>query len=74
LCAYLSVIALAGLGINAIWHLRWADPVAALVILPVMIWEGREALRLLLISHSRLPNVEHLLQSRETENGIKVSF
>jgi divalent metal cation (Fe/Co/Zn/Cd) transporter len=45
LCAYLSVIALAGLGINAIWHLRWADPVAALVILPVMIWEGREAIR-----------------------------
>jgi divalent metal cation (Fe/Co/Zn/Cd) transporter len=45
LCAYLSVIALAGLGINAIWHLRWADPVAALVILPVMIWEGREAMR-----------------------------
>ena len=45
LCAYLSVIALAGLGINAIWHLRWADPVAALVILPVMIWEGRESMR-----------------------------
>jgi divalent metal cation (Fe/Co/Zn/Cd) transporter len=45
LCAYLSVIALLGLGVNAIWHLRWADPVAALVILPVMIWEGREAMR-----------------------------
>jgi divalent metal cation (Fe/Co/Zn/Cd) transporter len=45
LCAYLSVIVLLGLGVNAIWHLRWADPVAALVILPVMIWEGREAMR-----------------------------
>jgi divalent metal cation (Fe/Co/Zn/Cd) transporter len=45
LCAYLSVIASAGLGINAIWHLRWADPVAALIILPLMIWEGREAMR-----------------------------
>ncbi len=44
-CAYFSVIALAGLGINAIWHLRWADPVAALIILPLMIWEGREAMR-----------------------------
>jgi|SRR5579864_825780 len=45
LCAYLSVIVLAGLGINAIWHLKWADPVAALVILPLIIWEGREAMR-----------------------------
>jgi divalent metal cation (Fe/Co/Zn/Cd) transporter len=45
LCAYLSVIALAGLGMNAIWHLRWADPVAALVILPLIIWEGGEAMR-----------------------------
>ncbi len=31
LCAYLSLIALAGLAINAIWHVKWADPVAALV-------------------------------------------
>ena len=45
LCAYLSVIALMGVGINAIWHLRWADPVAALVILPVMVWEGPAAMR-----------------------------
>jgi divalent metal cation (Fe/Co/Zn/Cd) transporter len=45
LCAYLSVIALIGLGINAIWHIRWADPVAALVIVPVILWEGREAMR-----------------------------
>ena len=26
LCAYLSLIALAGLAINAIWHVKWADP------------------------------------------------
>jgi divalent metal cation (Fe/Co/Zn/Cd) transporter len=45
LCAYLSVIALIGLGINAIWHIRWADPLAALVITPLIIWEGREAIR-----------------------------
>ena len=45
LCAYLSLIALAGLAINAIWHVKWADPVAALVVLPLIIWEGREALR-----------------------------
>ena len=45
LCGYLSVIALAGLGLNAIWHLAWADPVAALAITPLIAWEGREALR-----------------------------
>jgi divalent metal cation (Fe/Co/Zn/Cd) transporter len=45
LCAYLSLIALAGLAINAIWHLKWADPIAALVVLPLIIWEGREAMR-----------------------------
>jgi divalent metal cation (Fe/Co/Zn/Cd) transporter len=45
LCAYLSLIALAGLAINAIWHVKWADPVAALVVLPLIGWEGREAMR-----------------------------
>jgi divalent metal cation (Fe/Co/Zn/Cd) transporter len=45
LCAYLSLIALAGLAINAIWHVKWADPVAALVVLPFIVWEGREAMR-----------------------------
>jgi divalent metal cation (Fe/Co/Zn/Cd) transporter len=45
LCAYLSLIALAGLTINAIWHVKWADPIAALAILPLIVWEGREAMR-----------------------------
>jgi len=45
LCAYLSLIALAGLAITAIWHVKWADPVAALVVLPLIVWEGREAMR-----------------------------
>jgi len=45
LCAYLSVIALIGLGINAIWHIRWADPIAALVIVPLILWEGWETMR-----------------------------
>jgi divalent metal cation (Fe/Co/Zn/Cd) transporter len=45
LCAYLSLIALAGLAINTIWHVRWADPLAALAIIPLVIWEGREAMR-----------------------------
>jgi divalent metal cation (Fe/Co/Zn/Cd) transporter len=45
LCAYLSLIALVGLGVNAIWRVAWADPVAALVVTPLIVWEGREAMR-----------------------------
>src|SRR5271167_3720260 len=45
LCAYLSLIALTGLAINAIWHVKWADSVAALVLLPLVVWEGQEAMR-----------------------------
>src|ERR1700730_6175145 len=45
LCAYLSLIALVGLAINAIWHVRWADPIAALAVLPLIVWDGREAMR-----------------------------
>jgi divalent metal cation (Fe/Co/Zn/Cd) transporter len=45
LCAYLSLIALAGLAINVIWHVKWADPLAALSILPLIVWEGRKATR-----------------------------
>jgi len=45
LCAYLSLIALAGLAINVIWHVKWADPIAAVGVLPLIIWEGQEAVR-----------------------------
>jgi divalent metal cation (Fe/Co/Zn/Cd) transporter len=45
LCAYLSLIALVGLGLNAILHITWADPLAALVVVPFIVWEGREAIR-----------------------------
>ncbi|HEV2398569.1 MAG TPA: cation transporter [Candidatus Sulfotelmatobacter sp.] len=45
LCSYLSLIALAGLAINAIWHVKRADPIAALAVLPFIVWEGREAMR-----------------------------
>lgn len=44
LCAYLSLIALAGLAINAIWHVKWADPIAALALLPLIVWGGREVM------------------------------
>jgi divalent metal cation (Fe/Co/Zn/Cd) transporter len=45
LCAYLSLIALVGLAINAIWHMAWADPVAALLIIPLALREGWQATR-----------------------------
>ena len=37
LCAYLSLIALAGLAINSIWRVKWADPIAALAIVPLIV-------------------------------------
>ena len=45
LCAYLSLVALVGLGVNAIWHITWADPIAALVIVPLIVREGWDAMR-----------------------------
>jgi divalent metal cation (Fe/Co/Zn/Cd) transporter len=44
-CAYLSLIALAGLATNTLWHLKWADPIAALLIIPLVVREGGEAMR-----------------------------
>ena len=45
LCAYLSAILLAGLVLNAIFGWWWADPVAGLVMLPIIAKEGVDALR-----------------------------
>ena len=45
LCGYLSLIALAGLTINAVWHVKRAEPIAALAVLPLIVWEGWEAMR-----------------------------
>jgi len=43
LCAYLSVALLAGLLLNAVWGLWWADPAAALIIAAVAVKEGRDS-------------------------------
>lgn len=43
-CAYLAAVTLAGLGINAIWHIYWMDSIAALVAVPILIIEGRRAI------------------------------
>ena len=45
LCGYLSLIALAGLGANGVWRVAWADPAAALLIIPLVLREGWEAMR-----------------------------
>jgi len=45
LCAYLSVILLGGLFMNAAFGWWWADPVAALVMTPIIVREGIKALR-----------------------------
>jgi len=44
-CAYLAAIALAGLALNAAFHIPWIDPAAALVAVPIIAIEGRRALR-----------------------------
>jgi divalent metal cation (Fe/Co/Zn/Cd) transporter len=45
ICAYLSAILLVGLLLNALFGWWWADPVAALVMTPIIVKEGVEALR-----------------------------
>ena len=42
-CGYLALIALAGLVVNALWKVSWADPIAALALLPLILREGWEA-------------------------------
>lgn len=44
-CTYLSGILLGGLVLNAVFGLWWADPVAALVMVPIIAKEGLEGLR-----------------------------
>jgi divalent metal cation (Fe/Co/Zn/Cd) transporter len=45
ICAYLSAILLGGLLLNALLGWWWADPVAALLMTPIILKEGIEALR-----------------------------
>jgi divalent metal cation (Fe/Co/Zn/Cd) transporter len=43
-CSYLSLSLLAGLALNASFGWWWADPIAALMMLPLVLNEGREAI------------------------------
>jgi divalent metal cation (Fe/Co/Zn/Cd) transporter len=44
LCGYLSLIALAGLSANLLFHAAWADPVAAFALVPFIVKEAWEAI------------------------------
>jgi len=44
-CAYLALLTLAGLAINAVFHISWIDSAAALLAVPILISEGRSAWR-----------------------------
>jgi divalent metal cation (Fe/Co/Zn/Cd) transporter len=42
-CAYIALVTLTGLALNAAFHIGWFDSVAALAALPLLIKEGRAA-------------------------------
>jgi divalent metal cation (Fe/Co/Zn/Cd) transporter len=44
-CTYLSAILLGGLLLNSLFGLWWADPIAALIMVPVIAKEGVDGLR-----------------------------
>lgn len=44
-CVYLSVLLLAGLALNAVLGWWWADPVAALIMVPIIVREGIDGLK-----------------------------
>jgi divalent metal cation (Fe/Co/Zn/Cd) transporter len=44
-CAYLAAVTLAGLALNTVFHIRWIDSIAALAAVPILLIEGRRAVR-----------------------------
>ena len=42
-CAYIALITLSGLAVNAAFHVPWFDSIAALVVIPILIKEGKSA-------------------------------
>jgi len=45
ICSYLAFALLLGLGANAVFGWWWADPIAALAMVPLVVREGWEAIR-----------------------------
>lgn len=54
-CSYLSFALLVGVGLYAAFGWSWADPVGALLMLPVILWQGWETLE----------------EARESAGGLK---
>ncbi len=44
-CAYLSAILLGGLLLNTLYGFWWADPIAAIIMVPIIAKEGIEGLQ-----------------------------
>ncbi len=44
-CAYLAVVTLAGLAVNALSGLAWVDPLAAIAAIPLLCLEGKRAMQ-----------------------------
>jgi len=42
-CAYIALITLVGLALNAAFHIPWFDSIAALLAIPFLIKEGKAA-------------------------------
>jgi len=42
-CAYIALITLVGLAINAAFHIPWFDSLAALLAIPILVKEGKSA-------------------------------
>lgn len=59
MCSYLSVVLLAGLALNSLLGWSWADSVAALAMLPLVLREGWEA-------------IEESMEEEEEEDGEEV--
>jgi divalent metal cation (Fe/Co/Zn/Cd) transporter len=44
-CVYLSAILLGGLALNAGLGWWWADPIAGLIMVPIIAWEGFDGIK-----------------------------
>lgn len=41
--ALVALVTLAGLAVNAVFHIAWVDALTALVVVPILVREGRSA-------------------------------
>jgi divalent metal cation (Fe/Co/Zn/Cd) transporter len=58
ICSYLAAILLAGLALNALFGWWWADPAAALIMVPLIAREGFDAWRGQTCACSHVPHTQ----------------